>query len=79
MSENSHLWAAVDRIVRDQFGKEQAVLVFDNGQQLVLPLNALPSGVQPQQLVAVQFQIDLAESARRAGQVENIQRQLFDE
>ncbi len=79
MSENSHLWAAVDRIVRDQFGKEQAVLVFDNGQQLVLPLDALPSGVQPQQLVAVQFRIDLTESARRAGEVENIQRQLFEQ
>ena len=79
MSETSHLWAAVDRIVRDQFGNEQAVLVFDNGQQLVLPLDVLPGGVLPQQLISVQFRIDLAESARRACQVENIQRQLFEE
>ncbi|MCL4533759.1 MAG: DUF3006 domain-containing protein [Bacteroidetes bacterium] len=79
MAEKARLWATVDRIVRDHEGKDHAVLVLDNGQQLVLPVEALPPGAQPQQVVTVEFRIDPEETSRRAGQVEQLQQQLFGE
>ncbi len=69
--------ATVDRVVRDQEGVERAVLVFDDGQQLVLPLEMLPPGVRPQQVLSVDFHVDAGETSRRAGRVERLQRELF--
>jgi hypothetical protein len=71
------LRATIDRIVRDQHGKEQAVLVFDDGQQLVLPADRLPDGAKPQGVLAIDFRIDAEETSRRADQVRRLQQELF--
>lgn len=77
MPKRAPIRATIDRVVRDQTGAERAVLVFDDGQQLVLPLELLPPGARAQQVISIAFEIDADESADRADQVSRLQRELF--
>ncbi|MGE5618972.1 MAG: DUF3006 domain-containing protein [Sphingomonadaceae bacterium] len=79
MSPQSPLRATVDRFEHDEQGKHWAVLVFDDGQELVVDREKLPSGVQPHQMLVLRFQIDREETARRAEQIQKLQRELFGE
>lgn len=79
MASKARLWVTVDRVVRDERGRDQAVLVFDDGQQLVLPIETLPTGAHPQQIIAVDLRIDPDETSRRASQIGKLQQQLFGE
>ena len=74
---NQALRATVDRMVSDQNGQTKAVLVFDDGQQLVVPAELLPRGARPQQVLLIRLQIDMEETSRRAGEVARIQGELF--
>jgi hypothetical protein len=74
---NQPLRATIDRIVSDQAGQNRAVLVFDDGQQLVVPAELLPRGARPQQVLLIRLQIDMEETSRRAGEVARIQGELF--
>ncbi len=73
------LRATVDRIVTREDGTALAVLVLDDGQQLVVNVDALPAGVLEKQLVTISFKIDRAETARRVGEIGRLQSQLFGE
>ncbi len=77
MARASRLRASVDRLEHDQQGRALAVLVFDDGQQLVLPADLLPQGTRPQQVVELSFRVNREETARRSGDVERLQRELF--
>ncbi len=77
MSDRSSLRATIDRLERDEQGRALAVLVFDDGQQLVVPAELLPPGAGPQQVVDVSLQVNPEETARRGGDVERLQRELF--
>ncbi len=69
--------ATIDRIERDEEGREMAVLVFDDGQQLVVPRDLLPPGARSQQAVDVLFRVNPGETERRAAEIEKLQRELF--
>ncbi len=79
MQRRPRLWATVDRIELDRQGRGRAVLVFDDGQQLVLPVEQLPAGARPGQVLTVRMEVDAQETARRASQIERLQRELFGE
>jgi hypothetical protein len=71
--------ATIDRIERNEEGEPLAVLVFDDGQQLVLPLGALPADVNPGDVLDLQFQTDRDETTRRSEAIRRLQQQLFGE
>ena len=77
MAESSRLLATIDRIERDEKGRACAVLVFDDGQQLVVPSDRLPKGARPQQVVALSLEIDAEETRRRTDRVRRQQKDLF--
>jgi hypothetical protein len=77
MAGSHTVWATIDRIEEDQRGEKIAVLLFDDGQQLLLPAQLLPPGSRPQQLLGVAFQVDPEETARRAEEIRRRQQQLF--
>lgn len=77
MPKGGPLRATIDRIERDQKGRRHAVLVFDDGQQLVLPLDALPPEVRAGQVLRLSFQTDVEETARRAEEIRRLQQDLF--
>lgn len=79
MPARSGLWATIDRIERNQKGKSLAVLVFDDGQQLVVPVELLPAGARAQQVIRLLLQVDAEETARRSAEIEKLQRELFGE
>ncbi len=79
MAGAHRLRATVDRLERDEQGRVLAVLVFDDGQQLVLPAELLPAGARPQRVVDVSFRVDREETARRVDEVDRLQRELFGE
>lgn len=79
MASKTVLRATVDRIERGERGKRFAVLVFDDGQQLVLPESLLPTGMRPQQVVQLSLEPDAEETARREEEVRRLQRELFGE
>lgn len=56
-----------------------AVLVFDDGQQLVLPLETLPANVKPGDVLELRFQPDREETSRRVDEIRRLQQQLFGE
>ena len=77
MASKSRLRATVDRIERDEEGNPLAVLVFDDGQQLVVPKDALPAGARPGHVLNLLPQIDLDETLRRSEEVRRLQQDLF--
>lgn len=76
---NQPLRATIDRMESDQSGQIRAVLVFDDGQQLVVPAELLPRGAHPQQVLLIRMRLDLDETSRRAGEVARLQGELFGE
>lgn len=79
MTEKPRLWATIDRIERDEKGMRIAVLLFDDGQQLVVRAELLPPGARPHQVVRLAFQMDVGETSRRASQIQRLQQELFGE
>lgn len=79
MRSKPFLRATVDRIVAREDGRTLAVLVFDDSQQLVVDTELLPRGTAEKQVVKLTLEADIQETARRAGEIERIQRQLFGE
>lgn len=79
MGKTGRLWATIDRIEQDEKGRRQAVLVFDDGQQLVVPVETLPSGATPNQVLQVSIRVDHDETARRTAEIGRLQRELFGE
>ena len=76
----ANLLATVDRIVAGESGEKLAVLIFDDGQQLVVNVDVLPAGIlEKPQLVEISFKPDREETARRIRKVEQLQNQLFGE
>jgi len=72
------LWATLDRFEMTEEGQELAVLVFDDGQQLVVPRTALPSARRGT-VLRVTLEQDTAAEEERRGEIERLQRQLFGE
>jgi hypothetical protein len=79
MADDRTLWVTFDRVEEDERGDAIAVLLFDDGQELHLPARQLPSGSTPQQLLALEFRVDLHETERRAEEIRRRQQQLFGE
>ena len=79
MAAGQRIWATIDRIEYDEQGRPIAVLVFDDGQQLLLPAALLPAGARSKQVLEVSLSVDLAETERRANEVQQLQRELFGE
>lgn len=77
MPAEATLHATVDRIITGEDGKELATLILDDGQQLVVDSSVLPVGIREKQLVEVSFRVDSEETARRTGEVERLQGELF--
>lgn len=71
--------ATIDRIERNEQGEPLAVLVFDDGQQLILPLETLPANSKPGDVLDLRFQPDHEEASRRADEIRRLQQQLFGE
>ncbi|WP_448574870.1 DUF3006 domain-containing protein [Thermomicrobium sp.] len=72
------LWATIDRFEMTEEGQELAVLVFDDGQQLVVPRTALPWARRGTVLRVTLEQDSEAEQERRS-EIERLQRRLFGE
>ena len=79
MEAEAAIRATIDRIERDEAGKPLAVLVFDDGQQLVLPLDALSTSAKPGDVLILRFQPDHEETYRRAEEIRRLQQRLFGE
>lgn len=77
MRSKPRLRATVDRIERDEEGRPVAVLVFDDGQQLVVPGTTLPAGAQPGDVLDLLLQMDRDETSRRAEEIRRLQQQLY--
>ena len=76
MSEGT-LYATIDRFETDEAGNHFAVLAFDDGQQLILPVSRLPEGCQDGTVLMVNLTPDHAETERRLQQVKQVQSRLF--
>ena len=72
-----HLFATIDRFEQDAQGNELAVLVFDDGQQLILPVSRLPDGCQNGTVLTVDLTPDPAETERRLERVKQVQSRVF--
>lgn len=79
MVRESTVVATLDRIERDNRGNDLAVLVFDGGEQLTLPVARLPEGSREGSVLSVTFQLDIDESRRRGDQVRDLQSRLFQD
>jgi hypothetical protein len=71
------LIATVDRIELDERGEPLAVLVLDDGQQLVLPLGRLPEGTRKGSVLRLRFEPDPATERERRERIRCLQRRLF--
>jgi len=71
------MFAVIDRIEDTAAGERRAVLVFDDGQRLTVPLMHLPSGSREGQILAVSWAIDAAETDRRLARVYALQRDVL--
>lgn len=79
MSAASPIVATVDRIEEGAAGERLAVLVFDDGQQLVVPIERLPDGTRAGSVLRLVFAQDPDEQARRREEIRRLQRRLFGE
>lgn len=77
MSEPGPLIATIDRIEEGASGEKLAVLVFDDGAQLVLPLERLPHGSADGSVLQVHLQLDPELERQRRNAVRDLQRRLF--
>lgn len=71
------LIATVDEIEEGESGERLAVLVFDDGQQLVVPLERLPDGTRDGSVLRVRFRLDRRTERERRDEVRDLQRRLF--
>ncbi|MBX5443851.1 DUF3006 domain-containing protein [Sphaerobacter sp.] len=71
------LIATVDEIEEGESGERLAVLVFDDGQQLVVPLERLPDGTRDGSVLRVRFRLDRDTERERRDEVRDLQRRLF--
>lgn len=67
----------IDRFEETQDGSVVAVLVGDDGSEMILPRAALPGGVRRGDVLRTAFMPDAHETARRRAHVEDLQRRLF--
>lgn len=67
----------IDRIDHDQQGNQLAVLILDDGQQLILPLERLPDGVSEGMVLSADLTVDDGETERRRSAVKRVQSRLF--
>jgi len=67
----------VDAIELNARNERVAVLVGDDGAQVVMPLALLPGGTRVGDVLDVSFAHDSGETERRRKRVEDLQRKLF--
>ncbi|MDI3339384.1 MAG: DUF3006 domain-containing protein [Sphaerobacter sp.] len=77
VDEPRALIATVDEIEEGAAGEALAVLVFDDGQQLVVPLERLPDGTREGSVLRVTFRLDRDTERQRRAEVRDLQRRLF--
>ncbi|MCM8745388.1 DUF3006 domain-containing protein [Thermomicrobium sp. CFH 73360] len=70
------LWATVDRIESGENGQEFAVLVFDEGPELVVPRSLLP-WLRRGMVLRVTFERDEAVERARRAEIAQRQQELF--
>jgi hypothetical protein len=71
------LTATIDRIEADQDGNALAVLVFEDGQQLVVPFDRLPDDSKAGSVLSIAMTLDQQMTQQRLEQVRSIQSRLF--
>lgn len=71
------LIATVDEIEENEAGERLAVLVFDDGQQLVVPLDRLPDGTRDGSVLRLRFRLDRRAERRLRDEIRDLQRRLF--
>lgn len=71
------LTVTVDRIEVTERGEPLAVLVFDDGQQLVLPVRALPQGTRDGSVLRLRFEPDPVTERERREVIRRLQQRLF--
>ncbi len=71
------LFVTVDRFETDEAGHQLAVLVFDDGQQLILHASRLPDGCQAGTVLTIELTPDLHETKQRLSRVKQVQSRLF--
>ncbi len=71
--------ATVDRFEVGPGGEVLAVLVMDDGQQVIVPRSSLPAGSRQGDVLRVRFERDEEETRRRLDRVRSLQRELFKE
>jgi hypothetical protein len=69
--------ASVDRIAEDASGTKLAVLVFDDQQQLILPLEQLPVETKSGSVLTLVFALDQCETGKRVKEIAELQNELF--
>ena len=72
------LVATIDRIEEDEGGEKLAVLVFDDGQELVVPTGRLPHPVRAGAVLRLTFQPDYRLESERRAEIARLQQKLFD-
>lgn len=77
MGSEPALIATVDRIESDERGEPLAVLVLDDGQQLVVPLANLPKGTRRGSVLRLRWEPDPATERERRERIRSLQRRLF--
>jgi hypothetical protein len=75
--EPTELTVTLDHIEQDQQGEQLAVLVFDDSQQLVVPLDRLPDGCQEGTVLTLTFQQNQNETDHRREQIRTLQSRIF--
>jgi len=70
---------AIDRLERDERGHHLAVIVLDDGQQLVVPAEILPKDAKEGDVLILRLEIDRDETERRRARIRDLQRELFGE
>jgi hypothetical protein len=75
--EDSELIATIDQIEQDQEGNKLAVLVFDDSQQLIIPLDRLPDGCQEGTVLKLNVHRDQNETDLRREHIRELQSRLF--
>lgn len=70
--------ATLDRIEQNQDGSESGVLVFDDGQQLTVPLERLPDGCREGAVLQVTWRVDEDATEQRRSRIRDLQSRLFN-
>jgi hypothetical protein len=75
--DDAQLTATIDHIEHDENNNQLAVLVFDDQQQLILPLDRLPDGCQEGTIITLSLQRNEEETERRRDHIKALQSRLF--